>query len=441
MRRRFGAVEELADWPYSYDDLEPYYSRAEWEVGVAGQAGANPHEGHRSRPYPMPPLSAHPLAESLEEICQRRGLHLFPTPRGVNSRPYQGRPSCIYCESCAGFGCEVGAKGSAQEALIDRAEATGRCEIRSRSMVHRITVDARGRATGCVFYDDAGREHEVRARVVCVCCSAVESARLLLLSRSPRHPDGLGNAHGHVGRHLQFHAVTMGVARIPVGQPPDPKLADRHPFLGRSLMDHYFLPDGVASLAKGGILRFGMFPRSPLNTAAFLVSRATEVPWGEDLKALLTAHYRDFTTVHCEAFHDFLPNRQTFVELDPEVRDIWGLAVARIHLGVPEHHRIVGRWLFDRAAEILSELGAEEITATDLGGTSSYLVHGTCRAGHDSRSSVLNPYCQVHDIANLFVVDGSFMPTSGGASPTLTILANSFRVADHLVARLRSGEL
>src|SRR5215217_9219669 len=125
MRSRFGDYEELADWPYGYQELEDYYTRAEWEVGVSGAAGANPFEGPRSRPYPMPPLAAHPLSSDLEASCARLGLHAFPTPRAANSRPYQGRPACAYCRSCAGYGCAVGARGSTQAALLPRAEETG----------------------------------------------------------------------------------------------------------------------------------------------------------------------------------------------------------------------------------------------------------------------------------------------------------------------------
>lgn len=418
MRTRFGPYEELVDWPYGYDALEPWYTRAEWEVGVSGRAGANPFEGPRSRSYPLPPLDAHPVAEPLEEVCRRRGLHPFPTPRSISSRPYQGRPACAYCGVCASYGCPVGARGSVQEALLPRAEATGHCEVRPQSMVREITVERDGRATGCVYLDADGDEHEVRTKVVCVCASAVESARLLLVSTSPRFPDGLANRSGCVGRHLQFHGVTTGHARIPAGRLA-PELASPRPMLGRSVMDHYFLPEGVSEIAKGGLLRFGLAPQVPA---------AGEAAHGDGL------------TLYFEVFHDFIPNPGTFAELDAEVRDKWGLPVARIHLDLPGHHRRAGGFVMEQAFEVLGDLGAEDFTPTDLGGTSRYLVHGTCRAGDNPETSVLNAWCQAHEVPNLFVVDGSFMPTSGGAAPTLTILANSFRVADQLVRRFRTGE-
>jgi len=430
MRSRFGEYAENADWPYTYEELEPYYTRAEWEIGVSGGSVTNPFDGPRSKGYPMPPLDAHPIAERLDGICRERGLHPYPTPRSINSREYRGRPACAYCEACASYGCPVGARGSSQEALLSRAEATGRCEVRPGSMVREITVGRDGRATGCVVLDEAGEEHEVRGRVVCVCCSAIESARLLLLSRSSRFPDGLANRSGKVGRHLQFHGVTMGFADLPRSR-LSPEEISSHPMLGRSLMDYYFLPEGVSDLPKGGLLRFGRSLQDPAILEA-MRRAGLPAPARED---------DGFLGLSFEVFHDFLPNAHTFVELDPEVKDKWGLPVARIHLDRPKHLVHAGRWVLERAAEIFAQLGAEKVVPTDVGGISSYLVHGTCRAGRDPETSVVDAYCRTHDVPNLYVVDGSFMPTSGGAAPTLTILANSFRTAEHLVCRFRAGDV
>lgn len=441
MRSRFGEYEELVDWPYGYEDLEPYYTRAEWEVGVSGAAGANPFEGPRSRPYPMPPVASHPLSSLLDETCARLGLHSFPTPRAVNSRPYQGRPACAYCRSCAGYGCAVGARGSTQAALLPRAEETGNCEVLSRAMVREITVGPDGLATGCVYLDEAGREVEVRARLVCVCCSAVESARLLLLSRSSRFPDGLANGNGLVGRHLQFHGVSIGEARFRYDRHGDPPLRDPHPFLGRSVMDHYFLPPGVSDLPKGGLLRFGLPTAGPVTVGKSLATAGGSLTWGPELKRRIREYFCDYRTVYFEVFHDFIPNARTFVDLDPEVKDRWGLPVARIHLHPGEHQRAAGRWVAERGLEVLAGMGADEVSLVSRGETAAFLVHGTCRAGKDPEISVLDEHCRTHQVRNLFVVDGSFMPTAGGAAPTLTILANSFRVADHIVDCARRGEL
>ncbi|HEX2831669.1 MAG TPA: GMC family oxidoreductase [Thermoanaerobaculia bacterium] len=406
MRSRFGDYLSLADWPYDYAELEPYYARAEALMGVSGVAGADPFAGPRSTAYPLPPLDVHPFAMDVERACRARGWHPFPTPRAINSRPYDGRPACAYCRVCASYGCPVGARGSAQETFIAHAERTGRCEVRPLSMAREITLASDDRAGGCVYLDAEGREHLASARVVIVAASAIESARLLLLSRSARFPDGLANDEGLVGRNLQFHAVTMGQAlfeRFPPGAT----------FLGRSIADHYFLPNGVSDLPKGGMIRFGLAPQ--------VESPSHFQPVGEQ------------RVLYFEAFHDFLPNEETFVTLDDTVRDRWGLPVARIHLDLPAHHKRAGRYLAERAFEIYEDLGASEGITTDVGGTSAYLVHGTCRAGADPRTSVLDPFCRAHALRNLFVADGSFLPTSGGASTTLTIVANALRTAEHIL--------
>src|SRR5262245_15180177 len=236
MRARFGDFESLADWPYGYEALERYYCEAEWEVGVSGAAGTNPCEGFRSRPYPMPPLERHPLAARFAESCDRLSAHAFPTPRAVNSIRYQGRPACTHCNFCAGYGCPVGARGSVQEALLPRAEATGCCEVRPDVMVRCVTSDRAGRATGCIYIDRDGREHRVRARVVCVCCAAVESARLLLMSKGPRFPNGLANGNGLVGRHLQFHSGSFGRARFRYDRHPELPLRASHRHILGSVM-------------------------------------------------------------------------------------------------------------------------------------------------------------------------------------------------------------
>jgi choline dehydrogenase-like flavoprotein len=441
MRSRFGEYEAIVDWPYSYDDLEPYYTQAEQEVGVSGEAG-NPFDGPRSRPYPLPPLESHPLAHHLEDVCRRLGLHPFPTPRAVNSRPYQDRPVCSYCRTCSGYGCGTGARGTSKEALLSRARATGHCEVRPLAMVREVTVDRQGRATGCVYLDQSGAEHRIEARVVCVCCSALESARLLLLSRSALFPDGLANGSGLVGRNLQFHGTSVAQGRFRLERHPDKPFSDPRPFIGRSLMDLYFLPTGVSDLPKGGLVVF-LGPQtggSPIMSAKLLAQLGEWTSWGSELKSRLREHFLEFRSIGFEVHHDFIPSNRTYTSLDPEVVDKWGLPVARIHLEPCAHQKRAGRWLVERGLEVLAEMGADELTVGAEGETSPNLIHGTCRAGKDASASVLNEFCQAHEVPNLFVVDGSFMPTSGGAPPTLTILANAFRTADHIIARAKGGD-
>ncbi len=432
MIRRAGAYEALADWPYGYDELEPFYTQAEWDCGISGDA-TGPLDHARSAPYPLPPIDTHPLTGCLTDACLRLGWHPFATPRTILSRAYGGRPACRYCGFCHGFACRSGAKSNVQESYLTRALATGRCELRPDAMVREITIDDSGKATGCIYLDAEGVEHAARAQLVVVSCSSVESARLLLMSKSPQFPDGLANRSGLVGRNLQFHGFSNGRGHFRYDRHPHKPLRDPAPFLECSVADHYFLPDGVSDFPKGGVIRFGFPTPSPIAAARRAAENGSTMLWGAPLERRLREYFHEYRTVDFEVFHDFIPNDRTFVTLDPDVRDKWGLPAARIHLDVPEHHRVAGRWLVDRALEALTEMGADDVLAEEIGENAPYLVHGTCRMGESPERSVLNAFCRTHDVPNLFVVDGSFMPTSGGAAPTLTILANSLRTADHIV--------
>jgi choline dehydrogenase-like flavoprotein len=320
-----------------------------------------------------------------------------------------------------------------QEALLPRAESTGHCTILADAMAVELIAAPNGSVSGCIFVDGDGRHHRVEATVVCVCCSAVESARLLLLSKSKYFPDGMGNGSGLVGKFLQFHAGSFARARFRrsrVGQLP---LAEWRGFLVRSLMDYHVLPHGISEFRKGGVHIFELGKIQAIERAWRLALRKGARPvWGEALKVVLESDWDEMGVIGIEVCQDFIPNADTFVTLDSDVVDKWGLPVARIHIREPDHHKKAGAWLLDRGCEILEAMGATEIEREGVGYVNEVLVHGTCRAGTDRGTSVLNGFCQSHDVRNLFVVDGSYMPTSGAAPSTLTIMANSFRVADYI---------
>src|SRR5437879_210464 len=221
-RSKSGAIWGTAfgDWPITYDELEPYYTKVEWDIGVSGQAGVSPFDPPRSKPYPMPPLPVKSSGVLFERGAKRLGWHPFPAPMAIASQPYQGRNSCQHCGFCEFFGCEFGAKSSTLFTVIPRAQATGRCEIRSGCYVFRIDVDRRGRTTGVTYYDAHKRERRQRAKAVILCCNGAETPRLLLLSASSRFPDGLANSSGLLGKHLRFlgWALTSGVFEQPLNE-------------------------------------------------------------------------------------------------------------------------------------------------------------------------------------------------------------------------------
>jgi len=194
----------FADWPITYADLEPYYTEAEYDLGISGLAGANPFEAPRSKPYPLPPMPVKSSGVLFERATKKLGLHPYPAPVAILSQPYRGRGACMHCGFWESFGCEMLAKSSTLASVIPVAEKTGRCEIRSDSYVRKIETDAQGRVTGAIYFERNRREAFQRAKVIVLCANGVETPRLLLLSKSNLFPDGLANSSGLVGKYLMW---------------------------------------------------------------------------------------------------------------------------------------------------------------------------------------------------------------------------------------------
>jgi len=239
----------FTDWPITYADLEPYYTKVEWEIGVSGLAGASPFDPPRSKPYPMPPLPVKSSGVIFERAARKLGWNPFPAPMAILSQLRPGRSACINCGFCWGFGCEVGAKSSTLATVIRMAERTGRCEIRPNSYVHRIELDSNGRATGALYFDGQRNTHLQRAKAVVVCANGAETPRLLLLSANKQFPNGLANSSGLVGKYLMFNS--NGIARGLFNHP----LNDYKGFaVSRILHDFYELdPQKVGFYGGGGL--------------------------------------------------------------------------------------------------------------------------------------------------------------------------------------------
>lgn len=422
----------LADWPITYDELEPWYEKAEREIGVAGVLGASPFDPPRKSDYPLPPLVEHPVAKLVDEAGRKSGVTPFPTPRALLSRPYQGRSACMYCDFCASYGCEMGAKGSTADALLPRAVATGRCEVKTGCMAREVRVDERGRATGVVYRDADGVEQEQRARVVVLACSAVETPRLLLNSISPRFPDGLANFSGQVGKNLML-LTRSGVRADLQLEGRAPELRSRHPFVGRAIRDAY---------ASAGAITVDFLPMSPIWAAERLsTGEEGRTVWGKALKDRLRRYYREAKHLECEGYSECLPMADNFVDVEPDVTDRHGLPVARVTFA--HHYDDLERStkLADVGRQLFEAMGADAIDDPMSGGTFDVLQSGTCRMGDDPSTSVLDKRCRTHDVSNLYVTDGSVFPTSGAVPPTLTIMANAFRVANGIVERGKRREL
>jgi len=414
----------LADWPISYDDLEPYYDKVEWAFGVSGQAGANKYESWRSRGYPCPPMPMSRYAQKFHEGCAALGWNSFPTPQAALSRPFGGRPATVVSAFAQQHGDPTGTRSSALNVLVPDALATGRYDLRPDSYVRELVVDERGRVRGAVYEDAEGVVREQRADVFLLACGAVESARLLLLSKSGRFPNGLANGSDLVGRNVTFHEYSASVGTF-----DDPVNAwAGGGYVSASSFEFYGHDESRGHVSGGHIAAAGVGIPLPINWG--LPGRPT---WGAEAKQVDREYFSHSMAV-AMVLHD-MPQHDNRVDLDDEVTDAWDLPVARITLTPHENDLAQGRFLVDRCGEILEAAGAkgvDRVYAERITGNCSH-QHGTARMGHDPQTSVLDANCRAHEVENLYVVDGSPFPTATGANPTLTIMANAWRVAEHIV--------
>jgi choline dehydrogenase-like flavoprotein len=261
LRTRYGALPDstLSDWPITYEQLAPYYDQVEKLVGISGRAGQNPFEPPRTGPYPLPPLDANPqLSKLIDQGAAKLGYHPFETPRAVLTRSSAPRGACSYCPMCKSYGCRTGAKGSTMAAIIPAAVATGRCTVRPQCMAFEVVTEG-GRATAVRYYDEQGQVQTQPAGLVVLAGGAIQTARLLLNSKSPAHPTGLGNGANQVGRNLTFSTLAKGWGEWPLSGFDSDPLKHHSRFLQRSLQDLYRI-EGLADYDKGGTINFLVSP-------------------------------------------------------------------------------------------------------------------------------------------------------------------------------------
>jgi len=423
----------FADWPFTYADLEPYYTKVEWEVGVSGLAGASPFDPPRSKPYPMPPLPVKSSGVLFERAARKLGYHPFPAPMAILSQPRAGRSACVNCGFCLGFGCEVGAKSSSLASVIRMAERTGRCEIRPNCYVHRIETHKNGRASGAVYFDAHRNAHLQKAKAVIVCANGAETPRLLLLSADNAFPNGLANSSGLVGKYLMPNssAIAYGVF--------DEPLNDYKGYaVSRVFHDFYELDVKKLGFYGGGGLD-ARFDLTPISFAMNGLPPGTPRR-GSEFKKALQQNFTRTMEIFCHATS--LPVATNSFSLDPDVKDAWGLPALRMTFKDHPNDLKMVAWMADRAMEILDSAGAKTKWHPPIT-EQRFAVHllGTCRMGNDANSSVINPDHRTHDVPNLFLCDGSSLVTSGRGQPTMTIQALAYRAADRITALAKRGEL
>jgi choline dehydrogenase-like flavoprotein len=431
-RSRWGSISGtgFADWPITYDELEPYYTKVDWEIGVSGAQG--PFDPPRSRPYPMPPLPVKSSGVLLERGARALGWNPQPAPMAITSRSYDGRPPCMHCGFCMRYGCEWGAKSSTLVTVIPRALETGRCEIRPHATVFQVETDHRGRATGVAYWDADGVVRRQRARAVVLAANGAETARLLLMSDSSLFPQGLANSSGKVGKYLMFNgqSAAYGVFEHPLNEHKSVQVT-------RIVMDFYDSDPRRGFYGGGGI--DGRMAFGPVLFSLF--GLPSDAPtWGPEYKRMLGEYFP--RTMEVAGHTTSLPVETNSVSLDPGVKDRWGRPALRVTYRDHPDDLAAMQFFQERSLEILEAAGARRVWSSPVEEQSigAHLL-GTCRMGDDPAESVVDPDHRAHDVPNLFICDGSSMVTSGRGQPTMTIQALAYRAADRISRLAGEGSI
>ncbi|PLR82308.1 GMC family oxidoreductase [Bacillus canaveralius] len=428
----------VVDWPVSYEDLEPYYDKVEWELGVAGkpgningevQEGGNPFESPRKRDYPMPPLPRAGADKLFTEAARKLGYHPFATPTGIATIDYKGRSACTNCGFCHGYHCHVGAKLSTHELVSAANKETDNLEIRQYVRVFKVNRDSSGHVHGVSYFDSEGNVVEVTADIVILSCYALENARLLLAS-------GI-NESGHVGKHLSIHNYGWFTGIMP---------EITNPFMGSlqsgSVLDDLtseLIPDNEEGVLWGSPINTWTGDMQPIETVHSLPPHVPK--WGKGLKDWLSENYRKLFKMYSQ--HSTLPSEQFYVDLDPKVKDPFGQPALRITHDWTEYDRKTVEYFMKIKRQLAREMGMKDWWEDSPTPNYHVTVHdtGTHRMGWDPAASVVNPYGEVHECKGLFAVGGGQFPTLPSYNPTETIMALAYLTSDHILGRSAVGKV
>jgi gluconate 2-dehydrogenase alpha chain len=442
-RRRYGAARvppgsTVEDWPFGLDELEPYYDKVEYAIGVSGQAGnvngtldqrGNIFEGPRARGYPMPPLRGTEFTDSMAAAARGLGWHPFPGPAAINSELYQNRSACLYHGFCSRGGCHVSAKNSTAVSTIPRAQATGRLDVVTEAHVTRIDVDADGRAAG-VQYLKNGETYVQPAAAVLLACYTYENTRLLLLSTSDRYPNGLANNGRQVGKHYMSHNQGGGVlALFPhelnrwYGLPAQGVGIDEW---ADDNFDH-----GALDFIGGGNL-WVYSDQRPI-AAASMPTFGRAPRWGSEWKAFVKTNADRWVNSYLQK--TTLPYEDNYLDLHPTEKDPLGFPVCRVTADHRDNEKRIAAFVQDKMEQWFRAAGAVATLRLPVGtmGVTTHAYGGT-RMGDDPATNVTDRFGFAHEVSNLGVLGASVMGTSGARNPTLTAQALAWRTAEHLAA-------
>jgi choline dehydrogenase-like flavoprotein len=430
------------DWPIAYEDLAPYYDKLDQLVGIFGTKENLPNDPDGIF---LPPPKPRCYELMVKQACDGLGIACIPSRLSVLTRPLGDRAACHYCGQC-GRGCSTHSNFSSPSVLLPPALATGRLKILTGAMAREVTTDDEGRATGVSYVNTTDRrEYRVRARIVVLAASACESARILLNSRAVRHPDGLANSSGAVGRYLTDTTGASAAGYVPrlMGNLPHNEDGTG----GMHMYMPWWLDNRTLDFPRGYHIEFYGGRGMPQFDAMLGIDRWNGGGYGKGLKD----DYRRFygSTIGFGGRGEMIPNEDSYCELDPAVVDKWGIPVLRFHFKWSDHELNQVRHMQQTFREIIAALGGTPLEpmpdksdgyGIKAGGE---IIHeaGTTRMGDNPRTSVLDRYCRAHDVPNLFVADAGPFVSNADKNLTWTIMALSMRTSEYIAEERRKGNL
>ena len=428
------AGTSIADWPVTYEELEPYYEKVETVYGVSGDGGTNPFESPRVNDYPMPGLRRSGLGEWAHDGLSKFGFNPFTSPAGINSMDYNGRPACSYCGYCTGHGCWNDSKLATHVTAIPAAMETGLLEVRPNSRVTRITTNDQGQATGVIYVDENGDEQEQPAGIVIVATYVYENYRLLRLSDSDYFADGIGNNAGNLGKWYMVHSYGGGYGYFP-GQ-------NFNVFSGTGAQSIAFddlngdnFDHTDLGFIRGAICNVSMAESTPIGRSSLLPPG--HAGWGADYKKFLKEDSQAIISIFTQL--EVLPYDANFIDLDPTAKDPLGMPIPRLTISLYDNENLANAYINAKLEEALKSMGASMTWSWPPANIpiNSHAYGGT-RMGDDPATSVTNKYGQVHESQNLIVLGGSNWPSTTGYNPTQSIYAHSWFAADYIAQNFDS---
>lgn len=413
------------DWPLDYEGLAPYYDQIEREIGVCGNAD---HLEDLPDGIFLPPLPLRCSDRIIQRGAKRLGIPVIHVRKATLTRPQAGRPACHYCGNCMA-GCDVVALYNSADVHIVPAMLNRKLALLHNAVVTEVSLASEKRVGGVRYLSrETLQEGRIQARAVVVSCACVQSVALLLMSQSRHYPEGLANSSGELGKNYipHFTGSLNGFVKALIGGPG---------LNEEGALDHAYIPSTMHSRKRDYARSFGI---------QFNYQSRRLVPWasgisgfGAQLKTEIKRRYPAF--VHFAPYGEMLASSGSTIRLDPQRKDRFGLPQARVDVRYGENERKLFQAMRSETRSILEASGAEIISDQAVPATNHEL--GGCRMGNDARTSVVNAFCQSHDIPNLFVVDGSVFPSASEKNPTLTIMALAARTADYIVELFRRGAL